>query len=57
MANHYDKIFKENMEAIYMAFSKRFINPDYNTAEELSTDIQRTKEKKNRFSQENDLSQ
>lgn len=49
MANHYDKIFKENLEAIYLAFSKRFINGNFEKAEELGTDIQRTKEKKTDF--------
>lgn len=49
MANHYYKIFKENLEAIYLAFSKRFIIGNFEKAEELGTDIQYTKEKKTDF--------
>jgi predicted transposase YdaD len=49
MANDYDKIFKENFDAIYLSFSKRFIDANFEKAEELGTDIQRTKEKKTDF--------
>jgi hypothetical protein len=49
MANDYDKIFKENIEAIYLAFSRRFIKNDFEKTEELSTDIQKTNEKKTDF--------
>jgi predicted transposase YdaD len=45
----YDKIFKENVEAIYLALSKRFIDNSFYKTEELSTDIQSTKEKKTDF--------
>jgi hypothetical protein len=49
MANHYDLILKEIMDAIYMALSKKFIDNSFSKAEELGTDIQRTKEKKTDF--------
>jgi hypothetical protein len=49
MANHYDLIIKEIMDAVYMALSKKFIDDKFHKAEELSTDIQRTREKKTDF--------
>ena len=49
MANHYDLIIKEIMDAVYMALSKKFIDNNFSKAEELSTDIQRTREKKTDF--------
>jgi hypothetical protein len=49
MTNQYDLIIKEIMDAIYMALSKKFIDDNYWKAEELGTDIQRTREKKTDF--------
>jgi hypothetical protein len=48
-ANDYDKIFKENIESIYFAFSRRFIKNDFEKTEEISTDIQKTIGKKTDF--------
>lgn len=49
MPNEYDKILKENLDAIYLAFSRRFIKSNFLSTEELNTDIQRTKERKTDF--------
>ena len=49
MPNYYDKIVKEIMDSIYMTLSKKFIDNNFLIAEELSTDLQITKEKKTDF--------
>ena len=49
MPNHYDKIIKEIMDSVYMTLSKKYINNNYQKAEELSTDLQKTREKKTDF--------
>jgi len=49
MPNHYDKIIKEIMDSVYMTLSKKYIDNNYQKAEELSTDLQKTREKKTDF--------
>ena len=49
MPNHYDKIIKEIMDAIYMSISKRIIDNNFQQTEELAGDFQRTREKKTDF--------
>jgi hypothetical protein len=49
MPNQYDKIVKEIMDSVYMAFSKKIIDADFSSAEELSTELHKTREKKTDF--------
>jgi hypothetical protein len=42
MPNHYDKIIKEIMDSVYMTLSKKYIDNNYQKAEELSNDQQKT---------------
>ena len=49
MPNHYDKIVKEIMDAVYLSLSKKFINANYSKIEELGTELQSTREKKTDF--------
>jgi len=49
MPNHYDKIIKEIMDSVYMTLSKKYIDNSYQKTEELSTDLQKTREKKTDF--------
>lgn len=49
MPNHYDKIVKEIMDAVYLSLSKKFINANYIKIEELGTELQSTREKKTDF--------
>jgi hypothetical protein len=49
MPNQYDKIVKEIMDSVYMALSKKIIDADFSSAEELSTELHKTREKKTDF--------
>ena len=49
MPNHYDKIIKEIMDSIFMTLSKKFIDNNYLESEELSGDLQKTRERKTDF--------
>ena len=49
MPNHYDKIVKEIMDAVYLSLSKKFIDANYRKIEELGTELQSTREKKTDF--------
>jgi len=49
MPNHFDKIIKEIMDSVFMTLSKKFIDNSYKNSEELSTDLQKTREKKTDF--------
>jgi hypothetical protein len=42
MPNHYDKIIKEIMDSVYMTLSKKYIDNNYQKAEELYNDLQKT---------------
>lgn len=49
MPNQYDKIVKEIMDSVYMALSKKIIDADFNSVEELSNELHKTREKKTDF--------
>ncbi|TAE19654.1 MAG: hypothetical protein EAZ95_01240 [Bacteroidetes bacterium] len=49
MANEYDKVFKENLERIFLPFFAQVTNTDFSKTEELSLELQITLERKADF--------
>lgn len=49
MGNDYDKIFKENLEALLVSMASHLLNIDLAQTEELPDELQRTIERKPDF--------